>query len=121
MEFNIKIIEETIEVEGNTYDYAPSTFGDVIYSDNDIGMKGEFEEYIDKISEYFKEFIVLTKNHPDTLPDASISFSALVTCVDMYKNREFKEDREVRIVCVSEKHTEGYKVIERNHREKLKF
>ncbi|MDD2942217.1 MAG: DUF2971 domain-containing protein [bacterium] len=90
--FGTKELEDLFSLECEKYQYDVGHLADVVYSDNDEGMKNEFAEDLVELGKYIGK--------TESTDSPGDGYSAFVSCASRYKHFGFSEEREVRAVMV---------------------
>jgi hypothetical protein len=98
--FNTQKLEEILKKEGERYSYDEGHFADVSYSDDEEKFETEILPDVASITAFAEgcfNNMILGKQEA---PDDSKVFRAFIKSISLYKHCGFKEENEVRIVCL---------------------
>lgn len=98
--FETRKLEEILQIEAERYFYGPGHISNVIYSDDKAKFEKELRNSLNAVTSYFKEMILHRELNLQEVPDATRAFPSFVQCISRYKHRGFKEENEVRVVCL---------------------
>ncbi len=118
--FDTHKLEEILQIEGEKYLYNQGHISDVIYSDDETKFKMELTTNMTDITAYVKKmFLHMKLNRQE--PDATKAFPSFIQCISRYKHHSFKEENEVRIVCMPRIQNEEYLRIAKKEGSTLKL
>ena len=108
--FNAQGLEHILQEEVEKYDYSFLQLSDVVYSDDEEGLKSELGPRLHYIKEHIKRIIrSIPKGKYDPDPEKdSKEYDAFISCISRYKHQGFKEENEVRICAFPVVHNEEY-------------
>jgi hypothetical protein len=106
--FNTEKLEEILRLEAERYSYDSGFFADVIYSDDKAKLKRELSDSLKEISAYVTEMLLNIRMNRMEPPDATNAFPSFIKCISRYKHQAFKEENEVRIICLPTNVDEEY-------------
>ncbi|PKN95995.1 MAG: hypothetical protein CVU43_22990 [Chloroflexi bacterium HGW-Chloroflexi-5] len=106
--FDTKKLEEILKLEAERYSYDLGLFADVIYSDDEAKLKRELSDGLKEISAYVSRMLLDMSLNRIEPPDATNVFPAFIKAISRYKHQGFKEENEVRIVCLPTNVDEEY-------------
>ena len=97
IEFDTVKLEQLFKLEGDSYDHAFATFGDVVYGQDHQLFTEDFVPYFERLKSY-----LLNNFRKDMGEDIEVDqysgFIPFCYCTSMMKHVGFKEEQEVRIV-----------------------
>ena len=105
--FDTKKLEEITQKEEERYSYAFANMADVIYSDDDEKFDMELSSSLTDFVEFFEEYFNNMMLGKKEAPDGTKAFPSFIECISRYKHQGFKEENEVRIVCLPTIQNEG--------------
>ena len=106
--FDTNKLEEILQIEAEKYSYDTGHISDVIYSDDETKFRMELSSNLTDFTEHVKEMFLHTKLNKQEPPDATKAFPSFLQCISRYKHHSFKEENEVRIVCLPTNQNEDY-------------
>lgn len=101
-----KKLEEIMQNEDERYSYIFAYIADVVYSDDEKKFNMELSSHLTSITEFFKQTFDNIKLKKQEAPEATKALPAFMECIGRYKHHSFKEESEVRIVCLPMIHNE---------------
>jgi len=98
--FDTKKLEEIMRKERERYSYIFAYVADVVYSDDEEKFKTELYSDLDNIVIFFQQCIHNMVLKKQEAPDGTKACPSFMQCIGQYKHHSFKEENEVRIVCL---------------------
>jgi len=98
--FDTKKLEEIMRKETERYSYNIAYITDVIYSDDEEKFNMELSSSLTDITEFVAKMLCNIKLKKQKAPDATKALPSFIGCIGRYKHQGFKEENEVRIVCL---------------------
>jgi len=96
--FNTQKLEEILKKEDERYSYHKGHLADVIYSDDEDNI--ELSSNLTDFAAFFEECLHNMMLGKQEAPDGTKAFPAFIEGISLYKHHSFKEENEVRIVCL---------------------
>lgn len=98
--FDTKKLEEIMQKEAERYSYNIAYIADVIYSDDEKKFQMELSPNLANITAFLKKCFHYMGLKKQEAPDGTKALPSLIGCIGRYKHHSFKEENEVRIVCL---------------------
>ena len=96
--FNTRKLEEILDIEAKRFEYGAMHLSDLIYSDDEAGLKAELSEDLSVIAEDVRNLFDPTKS---TVGEKNLKgYREFVNCISRYKHCGFSEENEVRAVVL---------------------
>jgi hypothetical protein len=98
--FDTKKIEDLMHKEIKKNKFAYIGLGDIVYSDDEKKYEEEFEKYLKEIASFSTLMAKSIGRGTFKVSRNSDPLTAFISCITRYKHFGFKEENEVRLVCV---------------------